>query len=411
MGTTARSAVRRLAISRVISLTGGAAAFLALNYTIYQRTGSAVWLAAALFLTFGTIGFVSPFAGALGDRFDRRIVMIVSDLAGAGLFLAMAFVESPGPLLALAFFSAVAESPFISASRAAIPNLVPDEDIGWANGMIALGRSGGIVIGPLIGGVLLAWVGAGAVFVINAVSFVVSAALVASVRGRFNADREEGPEFAGVRAGFLFLTRDFVLLTLALSWLAVVLGLGMSMVADVPFVQLFGTGAWGYGILISCWGGGSILGSLAGRWLNAANEAPAFVAGLAVVAVTSVATGLSPWFAFALGAILVMGIGDGLSSVAHQGVMQRRTPDAVRSRVGGAFESVVHVGLAVSYAVGGGAVAWLGPRGVYVVGGLAAAVGAVVALPALRRARPPSPAAATKAIPVEHTDPAGLLID
>src|SRR6266498_5798047 len=72
MATASRAAVRRLALARLISLTGGAAAYLALNYVIYQRTGSATWVAAALFLTFGTVGFVSPFAGALGDRFDRQ---------------------------------------------------------------------------------------------------------------------------------------------------------------------------------------------------------------------------------------------------------------------------------------------------------------------------------------------------
>ena len=79
-----RSAVHRLFVSRVISLTGGAAAFVALNFTIYERTHSAAWLAAALLVTFGVEGMAAPFAGAIGDRFDRRIVMIVSDLAGAG---------------------------------------------------------------------------------------------------------------------------------------------------------------------------------------------------------------------------------------------------------------------------------------------------------------------------------------
>jgi MFS family permease len=409
MGTTSRSAVRRLAVARVISVTGGAAAFLALNYTIYERTGSAVWLAAALFLTFGTVGFASPFAGVLGDRFNRKRVMIASDLAGAGLFLAMAFVDSPGPLLALAFLTAVAETPFLSASMAAIPNMVEEKDIGWANGLIALGRNGGILIGPLIGGVLLAWLGPGSVFAINAASFVLSAALVATVRGRFSGERDDASEFAGMRAGFRFLARDFVLRTMALSWMAMILGLGMTMVADVPLVQLFDTGAWGYGVLISCWGAGSIVGSLAGRWLNAANEAPAFVAGTAVLAVTSVAIGVSPWFAFVLGAVLVMGVGDGVSLVAQQGVMQRRTPDAVRSRVSGAFESVVHVALALSYVVGGGAVAWLGPRGVYVVGGITSAVGTVVALPVLREAR--RTAAQGETVTVKTTDPAALLIE
>jgi len=81
--STSRAAVRRLAVARLISLTGGAAAFMALNFTIFERTGSATWVAAALFLTFGTVGFVSPFASVLGDRFDRKKVMIASDLGGA----------------------------------------------------------------------------------------------------------------------------------------------------------------------------------------------------------------------------------------------------------------------------------------------------------------------------------------
>jgi MFS family permease len=411
MSTAARSAVRRLAVSRIISLTGGAAAFLALNFTIYERTGSAVWVAASLLLTFGTVGFVSPFAGVLGDRFDRRAVMIGSDLAAAAFFLAMAFVDSPGLLLGLAFCSAMAEAPFLSASSAAIPNLVEEQDLSWANGLIAVGRNAGVLVGPLVGGVLLAWVGPGSVFAINALSFLASAALVATTRGRFNDARADG-EFTGMRAGFRFLARDVVLRTLALAWLAMVLGLGMTMVADVPLVKLFDAGSWGYGILISCWGGGSIVGSLAGRRLNAANEAPVFVIGTAVVAVTSAAIGVAPWFVLVLVAALAMGVGDAFSMVAQQGLMQRRTPDAIRSRVSGAFESVVHVGLALSFGIGGFAVAWLGPRGVYLVGGLSATLGAVVALPALRAVKgsAPQPDSVPRAMaPME--DPAHLILE
>src|SRR6266487_1407344 len=91
--TSSRSAVHRLFISRVISLTGGAAAFVALNFTIFQRTHSTVWLAAALLLTFGVEGMVAPFAGAPGDRFNRRTVMVASDLASAAVFLGMALVH------------------------------------------------------------------------------------------------------------------------------------------------------------------------------------------------------------------------------------------------------------------------------------------------------------------------------
>jgi MFS family permease len=129
---------------------------------------------------------------------------------------------------------------------------------------------------------------------------------------------------------------------------------------------------------------------LLGRRLHSSNEATWFVIGTAVVATTSIVTGLSPWFVLVLGAILAMGIGDGASLVAQQGIMQRRTPDAVRSRVSGAFDAVIHIGMAVSYVIAGPAVSWLGARGVYIVGGVAAFAGLFLALPIVRAARVPS---------------------
>jgi MFS family permease len=388
MVTSSRNAVRRLALARLISLTGGAAAYLALNFVIYERTGSATWVAATLFLTFGTVGFVSPFAGALGDRFDRRRVMIVSDLAAAACFFGMALVRDPGLLLAFAFLSAMAETPFMSASSAAIPNLVQDEEqLGWANGMVSLGRNAGILVGPLLGGLLVASIGSGAVFAVNAVTFLASAALVATVRGRFSGDRGGGEEHRGLRAGFRFMLSDRVLRTMSLSWLALVLGLGMTMVADVPLVKLFDAGSFGYGLLIACWGGGSIVGSLLGRPLNASNEGIWLLISIGVISATSIITGLSPWFLLVLVAILAMGVGDGVSLVAEQGIMQRRTPDAVRSRVSGAFDSVLGIGMALSYVIAGPAVSWLGARGVYIVGGAAAFVGVFIAYPILKASR------------------------
>src|SRR5947208_17121234 len=93
--TRSRAPVRRLAVARLISITGGAAAYLTLNYTIYKRTGSATWVAAALFLTFGTIGFVSPFAGALGTGFAAGGLMFASALPAAAGFSVLAPVTAP----------------------------------------------------------------------------------------------------------------------------------------------------------------------------------------------------------------------------------------------------------------------------------------------------------------------------
>ena len=72
----ARAKIRRLATGRLISVTGGAAAYTALNYTVWSRTHSPGMQALSLLLTFGVAGIVGPFGGALGDRSDRRKVMI-----------------------------------------------------------------------------------------------------------------------------------------------------------------------------------------------------------------------------------------------------------------------------------------------------------------------------------------------
>ena len=383
-----RSAVRRLALARLISITGGAAAFAALNFTIYERTGSAAWLSASLLLTFGASGLFAPLGGVLGDRFDRRKVMIASDLAGAVAFGAMAFVEDPAFLLAIGFVTAVVETPFWSASQAAIPNLVGKDDLAWANGLVQVGANAGIMLGPAVGGVLLAAVGAGMVFGLNAISFVLSALVVATVRGRFSEDRSElEDEHRGLKAGFVFIRHDRVLRVLVLAWTVFVLGIGMVMVADVPLVELFGAGATGYGMLIGAWGAGSVIGSLAGRMLNEGNESRALFAGTVLIGVTTAGVALSPWFVAVLVLILLAGLADAIVMVADRSIQQRRTPDVVRSRVVSASESVITIALAAGFVLGGPAIELIGPRGVYALGGAFAFVGAVVLLPILRASR------------------------
>jgi MFS family permease len=383
-----RSAVRRLALARLISITGGAAAFAALNFTIYERTGSAAWLSASLLLTFGASGLFAPLGGVLGDRFDRRKVMIASDLAGAVAFGAMAFVEDPALLLAIGFVTAVVETPFWSASQAAIPNLVGKDDLAWANGLVQVGANAGIMLGPAVGGVLLAAVGAGMVFGLNAISFVLSALVVATVRGRFSEDRSEHEdEHRGLKAGFVFIRHDRVLRVLVLAWTVFVLGIGMVMVADVPLVELFGAGATGYGMLIGAWGAGSVIGSLAGRMLNEGNESRALFAGTVLIGVTTAGVALSPWFVAVLVLILLAGLADAIVMVADRSIQQRRTPDVVRSRVVSASESVITIALAAGFVLGGPAIELIGPRGVYALGGAFAFVGAVVLLPILRASR------------------------
>ncbi len=398
-----RSAVRRIATGRLISVTGGAAAYTALGFTIWETTHSPWMQSLSLLLTFGVAGLLGPFAGALGDRFDRRRVMVISELVAAGFFGGMALAGDPGVLIALAFGSALAELPFFSASRAAIPTLLgDDEHLSWANSLVTVGVHSGIAVGPVIGGVLLSVFGDPSwVFGINAVSFLVSVLITLTVRGRFQDERkpEAGDEHAGISAGVKFLLRDSVLRRLSLAWLVFVLGMGMGMVADAPLAEEFGAGEFGFGLLIACWGLGSVLGSAAGRWMTPKNEPLWLVGGAFGIAVAAFGVGVAPAFVLVLFALLVMGTSDGLTIVAENGIMQRRTPDAVRSRTMAAFEAVISLGLAVSYIVAGPMLQAVGPQGIYLIGGVAALAAAIMLAP-LRRLRQtgepdgvPSPAA------------------
>jgi MFS family permease len=386
MSRSPRSNVRRLAVGRLISVTGGAAAFTALNFTVWERTHSPFMQALALLLTFGVAGLLGPLAGHLGDRFDRRKVMIWSEAVGAAFFTGMAFVDTPIWLILLAFGAAIAELPFFAASRAAIPNLVESEDdIAWANSLVTLGVHAGIAVGPVIGGLLLATAGSRAVFAVNAVSFLISLGLTITVHGRFQEDRDGLPnEHAGLSAGLVFLWREPVLRRLTIAWFVFVVGMGMGMVADAPLAEAFGSGELGYGLMIAAWGLGSTLGAGVGRFMTARTEPVWMVAGAAGITVTAVAVGFAPLFPLVLGALLVMGVSDGLTIVSENGMMQRRTPDEIRSRTVAAFEAVLSFGLAVAYIAAGPVLQVLSPQAVYRVAALGAGGALLILLPLLR---------------------------
>jgi MFS family permease len=389
MNRSSRSNIRRLAVGRLISVTGGAAAYTALMYTVWNRTHSATWQSGTLLLTFGVVGILGPLTGHLGDRYDRRMVLIGSEAVAASFFFAMAFTVRPAVLVPLAFASAIAESPFWSASAAAIPALAENEsDIAGANSLIGVGRNAGIMLGPVIGGLLVASLGASWVVALKGLTVLVSVALTISVRGDYREraiSAEEQAEHRGIGAGIRFLWGEHVLRRITLAWLVFLLGAGMGMVADAPLAEAFHARALGFGLLITFWGGGSVLGSLLGRKLTSHTEPLWLVLGAVGIVLGHLGVGLAPIFVIVLVSSLLMGTGDGLTIVAEQGIMQRRTPDAVRSRVMAAYEAVMSLGLAMAYVFAGPVLKALGAQHVYLLGGVAGAAATLVLLPILRR--------------------------
>jgi MFS family permease len=376
-----RSAARRVALARLISLTGTQAAFTALLFLLFERTGSSKWVSAALLLTFGTAGILTPLAGSLGDRFDRRRLMIVSELLGAACFAALAFARTPVPLLLLAFLAAVAETPFFPAASAAVPNLVPTGDLAWANSTIAFGSNVGYLLGPALGGVLVAVIGAAAVFLFNAATFVISAFLVASVAGSFSRERTGEENYLGIRAGIRFMLGHPALRTMTVAFAFFAVSVGSVLVAELPLADSFGAGSIGYGLLSTMFGLGALGGSLAGRFLTQSNEHRVLVACSLVTAIGFGSVAVAPAFWFVLVAMLVGGASDGLVDVAVEVIFQRNSPDAVRSRVIAALEAVFLLGLAGSFLFAGPLIDALGPKAAYALAGAGCVATAVMLLP------------------------------
>jgi MFS family permease len=383
--STGRSAVRRVAAARGISLTGSQAAFAALAYIVYRLTDeSAAWLSVTLLLTMGVQGMVQPIASWFGDRFDRRRVLVVSDLLAAFGFVALAFARTPGQLVAIACVTAILEAPVWAVAAAAIPNLIDEDHLSWANGQVAIGRNLGSFAGPLLGTAIAAALAPGLhplpdrlyaagafVFGINAASFLVSAWLIGRTPGRFNDERPAEGEHVGIRAGFRYAMSDRVLRAILVGWSVLILGAGLILVAELPLADSFDQGAFGYGLLNALWAGGAAVGAvLAGRWLTARREPQTLLFAIFVGGLIMFGIGWSPLWILALAFVVTEGICEGFASVAEQGLLQRRTPDDVRSRVVGAVEAATLIALAIAFAIGGQIVDVVGPRAAYYIGGV-----------------------------------------
>jgi MFS family permease len=369
---------RRLALGRLISLTGGSAAYIALIAAVYNETGSAAWVSAALFA--GVIGTVlaAPFAGWLGDHYDRRGVMIAADLAAACVAAAMALTGQAEALVVLLGLSAVAQSPFEPASASAIPNLVAPADVPRANSLVAATGSAGYLVGPLLGGVVLG-LGASpaALFAVDSATFVVSAILIASVRRPFG--RGATAEHPGVLAGARVILHERSLRLVVAAGMASLVGIGIVHVAAYPLSLELDAGTEGYGAMTALVGGGGVLGAaLAGRVLRAGTERVLVVA-FAVQAGGLALAGVAPVIAVALGGLAIAGAVGGIGEVATTTLMQSRSRDEVRSRVFAAQDGAAHVAYSVAALAGGLIVQLVSARGAFACAAVCAAVGALTA--------------------------------
>jgi MFS family permease len=381
---------RRLALGRLVSLSGGSAAYIALVAALYGETGSALWISAAIFSSVVASVASAPFAGWLGDRFDRRRVMIGADLAAAAVSLGMAAsATSPGALVVLLGLSSIAQAPFEPASAAALPNIVDEADVPRANALVAVTSSAGYLLGPLLGGALL---GVGAspatVFAFDAGTFVASAVIVAAIGSPFGRGSIE--EHPGVLAGLRLIVREPAVRVPVLAGMISLVGIGMVDVASYPLSLELHGGTAGYGTMTALLGGGGLLGAAAAGRVLRGEPVRFLVAAFAAGAAGLALAGAAPVLAIGLAGMTLAGAGRGLGDVAAVTLIQARVADEVRSRVFAAQDGAAHAAFSVSAFAGGLLVELAGARGAFAA---AAAFGVGAALVA---GRAPAPHARAK---------------
>jgi MFS family permease len=407
-----------LAGARLVSVAGSQAAQVALVYTIYQSTRSSAWVSAALFSLVAVTGLLGPVSGWIGDRFDRRRVMITSELAAGVVWVGLLAVDAPWLLVALALAATAAGAPFRAASAATIPNLVDDEDLTWANGIVAGSFNAALVVGPLVGGALVAASGADAVFMVNAGSYVASAALLTRLPANRAGDHRMRLAVTGIMVGFRIVARERSLRRLVAVTTLSFAAFGVTLVADLPLADHFDAGSVGYALLTALWGLGAVAGSwAAARWLRPSAEAAGLAVGTAAMAVSLGSIAALPTFAPIVLVGTIGGIGSGYAFTPWFTMVQRLTEDVRGSRVFAAAEACEQAAFVAGMLVAGWIVDAVGPKPTYLVPGMLLALGAAIAVRiwrstptsvAVPAARPPGAVTAEPAVGRQPEPPPGV---
>jgi MFS family permease len=375
-------AFRRLWVSQGSSALGREAAKLALPLHVFLLTDSAAAvgiLSAVQLLPALTVPLLG---GALADAYDRRRILVLTQLLmaliGAALAVISLLPEPPvvlimlcGGLLATLFGI---EHP---ARIASIPRLTHPERLRAALALSSLSFQVAAIVGPAVAGLLIAFAGVPAGYALIGIVYLVAAvgsARLPSLPAAVDAVR---PSFSAVREGIRFVrSRRVVLSTFAIDLNAMIFGLPIA-VLPVLAIQIFGIGPAGVGLLAAARGAGALAAAVFSGWVSGVSRIGRAVIWIVMIyAVVTCIVGLSAghlWLAII--AIVVAGATDVMSAVLRASIVQHVTPDALRGRVTAIHVLLVSSGPRIGDVRATFMAEAIGAQGSVVVGGLIAIAG------------------------------------
>ncbi|GLY72978.1 MFS transporter [Actinoallomurus iriomotensis] len=338
---------------QALSEVGNAFALVAVPLLVLEATGSVARMG-LLTATAGAASVVTGlFAGTLVDRFDRRRLMVLCEVARAVLYGLIPVCWAADPqmwlLYAVMGAAAVLEMIFQVAYVAAIPNLVDKERISAANGLLQTTNSAAYVLGPMLAGLVAGVFGVTAALSINAASFAVSAVGLALIRFRPREERAVAARWFDLREGFLagagFLWRTPVLraLTLLLT-VFLFLSLGMTDVFIYHVRHDLGQNDRVVGYVMGAAGVGTIAGaalmSPLRRWWG---FGPCWLGSVGLCGVVVAVAGVAGNVVVAGGMVLAYSLGVALAGLCSMSLRQEVTPDHLLGRVTSAFWTMHNV--------------------------------------------------------------------
>jgi MFS family permease len=339
---------RLLWLGEIVSETGSQFTLVALYIQVYALTRSSLAVGAIGLAQLVPLVFVSVFGSPFIDRVDRRKLLLGSQVvaaAGSGmLWLGAALGHPP---LALVYTGAAvvgAVSGFALSTRSAMtPTLVPSDELAQALALNQAMWNTALIVGPAVGGILVAQVGVATAYAVDTLSFVatiIAAAMMAPHPPVKHADGERASGLRAVGEGFRYLRGRRVLQsTFIVDLIAMIFGMPRALFPVLARVQ-FHRGAEVVGFLLAAPAAGALLGALTTGWVGRVHRQ-----GLAVlVAVGIWGIGITTFglagdnLALAMFCLAVAGGADVISAVFRGTILQLSVPDDLRGRM-----SAVHI--------------------------------------------------------------------
>jgi MFS family permease len=376
---------RLIVTGTLVTGLGTQAALVALPYQVYVITHQPVLVGLIGLVELGPLVAASLLGGAWADRIDRRKLLLLVQVAlmsVAAALAAAAFLGSPPVWLLYLLAGLLAGSSALErVTRSAIvPNVVPPQSI-----RAALSTAFGInqvtmVVGPGLGGLLIALLGVGAAYTVDAASclgMVAAAALMSPQPPQGVVEHE--PVMRAIASGLRFVRGERALVgSFAIDLVAMTFGMPRALFA-VLSLSVFHTGAAGTGALYASVAAGATVAALTTGWLGRARYLGRITVGAVAVWGLAIAlAGLTSTLWAAALLFAVAGAADSVSAVCRSTISQTLTPDQMRGRMSSVFMLVVAGGPRLGDVESGAVASLTTPRFSVVSGGLACLAGTLL---------------------------------